>query len=56
MTPPDLTETEWRTLLYNLEQRSYELRSKPNRDLWRSAIKDLEEIIKIVRNSLPSLT
>ncbi len=53
MTPPDLTETEWRTLLYNLEQRSYELRSKPNQDLWRKAIADLEEIINAVRASLP---
>ena len=54
MTPPDLTEAEWRTLLYNLEQRSYELRSKSNQNLWRSAINDLEEIIEAIRSSLPS--
>lgn len=53
MTPPDLTESEWRTVLYHLEQRSYELRSKSNQNLWRKAINDLEEIINAVRASLP---
>ena len=53
MTPPNFTESEWRTILYNLEQRSYELRSKG--DIWRSYINDLEEIIEAIRASLPPL-